>query len=99
MYKRKVQKVNLVNIEIINESKSKINFKWRKFLKLSVTTAFFKQLFGLYEFFFTSKFSKIKQDFQLILKDLQNIFFNVKLSSQKRELIMKLFYQRKIVFT
>ena len=76
MYKRKTQIINFVNIKIVDESKSTTNFKWKKFLKLLITTAFSKQLFDLYESFLISKFSKIKQDFRLISKCLQKeVFF------------------------
>ena len=97
MYKRKVQKISFVNIEIIDELNSKTNFKWKKLLKLSFTNAFLKQLFDLYEFFLISKFSKIEWDFELISKYLQKMLFDAKLFSQKRKLMMNLLYRRKIV--
>ena len=96
MYKRKAQKINFVNVEIIDELKSKTNFKWKKFLKSSITSAFLKQLFDLYEFFLISKFSKIKRDSRLISKCLQKMLFNAELFSQKRDLMIKLLYRRKI---
>ena len=57
---------------------------------------FVEQLFNVYDSFLTSKFSKIKQCFRLTLKRLQKIFFDVKLSLQERELMLKLLYRRKV---
>ena len=34
MYKRKMQKTNSININILNELKFKMNLKWKKILKL-----------------------------------------------------------------
>ena len=36
LYKRKVQKINSMNVEITNESRSRTNFKWKEILKSSV---------------------------------------------------------------
>ena len=99
LYKRKVQKINSVNIEITNESRLKTNFKWKEILKLLITSKFVEQLFDVYDSFLTFKFSKIKQKFKLISERLQKIFFHIKLFSQERKLILKLFYQRKVVLT
>ena len=33
MYKRKTQKINSIDVNILNESKSEMNLKWRKILK------------------------------------------------------------------
>ena len=68
MYKRKTQKTNLINVNILNESKSETNLKWRKILKLFVIVDSLKQLKKLYNFFLTFKFSKINQDLRMILK-------------------------------
>ena len=79
MYKRKTQKINFVNVKIVNKLKLKINFKWRKLFELSITSVIVKQLFDVYDFFQISKFLKIKWDSRLILKCLQKMFFNAKL--------------------
>ena len=97
IYKRKVQKVNLINVEITDESRSRINFKWKKFLKSSITSKFVEQLSDVYNSFLTFKFSKIKQNFKLTSERLQKIFFDAELSLQERELMMKLLYWRKVV--
>ena len=47
--------------------------------------------------FLISKFSKTKQNFKLILEQLQRIFFDTKLFLQERKLILKLFYRRETV--
>ena len=94
LHQRKAQEINPINVEITNESKSRINFKWRKILKLSITSKFVEQLFDVYDSFLTFKFSKIKQSFKLILKRLQKMLFDTKLSSQKWELMLKLLYRR-----
>ena len=96
MYKRKAQKINSMNVEITNELKSRINFKWKEILKLSVTSKFVKQLFNVYDFFLIFKLSKIRQNFKLISKRLQKIFFDTKLFSQERKLILKLLYRREV---
>ena len=74
MYKRKAQKINLVNVEIIDELKSKTNFKWKKFLKSLITSAFLKQLFVLYKFFFNFEVLENKArfliDFKTFIKDI-----------------------------
>ena len=59
MYKRKTQKINSIDINILDESKSKMNSKWRKILKSSVIVDFLKQLKKLYDSFLIFKFSKI----------------------------------------
>ena len=97
IYKRKVQKINSVNVEIVNESKSRTNFKWKEILKSLITSKFVEQLFDVYNSFLTSKFSKIKQSFKLTSERLQKILFDTKLSSQERELMLKLLYRRKVV--
>ena len=99
IYKQKAQKINSMNIEITNESKSRTNSKWKKNLKLSVTSKFVEQLSDIYNSFLTSEFSKIKQNFKLISERLQKILFNTKLFSQERKLILKLLYWREIVLT
>ena len=99
LYKRKVQKINSMNVEITNEAKLRINFKWRKILKLLITLKSVEQLSDVYDFFLISKFSKIKQSFKLTSKRLQKMLFNIKLSSQKRKLMLKLLYQREAVLT
>ena len=75
IYKRKTQKINSMNIEIINESISKTNFKWKELLKSLIMLKFVEQLFVIYDFFLTFKFLKIKQNFKLTLKRLQKMFF------------------------
>ena len=99
MYKRKAHKINSVNVGIMNKSKSKINFKWREILKLSIMSKFVEQLYDVYNSFLTFKFSKMKQSFKLTLKRLQKMFFDTKLSLQKRELMLKLLYRREVVLT
>ena len=99
LYKRKVQKINSVNIEITNESRLRTNFEWKEILKLLITSKFVEQLFDIYDSFLTFKFSKIKQNSKLTSERLQKIFFHIKLFLQERKLILKLFYQRKVVLT
>ena len=60
LYKRKVQKINSMNVEMTNESKSRTNSKRRGILKSSITSKFVEQLSDVYNSFLTSKFSKIK---------------------------------------
>ena len=97
LYKQKVQKINLMNVEITNESKSKINFKWKEILKLLTMFKFIEQLSDVYDSFLIFKFSKIKQNFKLTSKRLQKMFFNTKLFSQEQEQMLKLLYRWKIV--
>ena len=99
MYKRKTQKINFVNVKIVDGSKSKINFKWKKLFKSSITSVTVKQLFNVYNSFLISKFSNIKRDSRLTLKCLRKMLFNAKLFFQERNLMMKLFYRQKIVLT
>ena len=40
MYKRKVQKINSMNVEITDESESRTNSKYKEVLKLSVMSKF-----------------------------------------------------------
>ena len=94
LYKRKVQKINSMNVEITNESRSRTNFKWRKILKSLITSKFVEQLSDVYDYFLIFKFSKIKQNFKLTLKRLQKMLFDAKLSSQERKVMMKLLYRR-----
>ena len=56
MYKRKAQKINSIDINILNKSKSETNLKWRKILKSFVTVDSLKQLKKLYNSFLTFKF-------------------------------------------
>ena len=79
LYKRKAQKINPMNVEITNESRSRINSKWKKILKSSVTSNSVEQLSDVYDFFLTSKFLKIKQNFKLTLKRLQKNIFRHKI--------------------
>ena len=58
---------------------------------------FVKQLSNVYDSFLTFKFSKIRQNFKLISECLQKMFFDTKLFSQERELMLKLFYRREVV--
>ena len=51
LYKRKAQKVNSMNIEITNESESRINFKWREILKSLITSNFVEQLSDVFSDF------------------------------------------------
>ena len=88
-----------MNVKITNESKSRINFKWRKILKSLIMSKFVEQLFNVYDFFLTLKFSKIKQNFKLTSKRLQKIVFDTKLFSQEQKLMMKLLYQWKTALT
>ena len=81
LYKRKAQKINSINVEITNESKSKTNSKWKEILKLSVTSKFVEQLSDVYDLFLIFKFSKIRQNFKLTSKRLQKILFDTKLFS------------------
>ena len=99
LYKRKTQKINSINVEIMNESRSRINFKWREILKLSITSKFVEQLSDVYNSFLIFKFSKIKQSFKLTLKRLQKILFNTKMFLQERKLMLKLFYRREVALT
>ena len=99
LYKRKVQKINSVNVEITNESRSKINFKWREILKSLITSKFVEQLSDVYNSFLIFKFSKIKQNFKLTSKRLQKMLFDTKLFSQERKLMLKLLYRREVVLT
>ena len=94
IYKRKAQKINSINVEIIDDSESRTNSKWREILKSSVTSKFVKQLSDVYNFFLTLKFSKIRQDFRLTSERLQKMFFGTKLSSQEQKLMLKLLYRR-----
>ena len=94
MYKRKVKKINSIDIEIADESEPRINSKWRKILKLSVTLKPIEQLSDVYDSFLTSKFSKIRQDFRLTSKRLQKMLFGAELFPQERELMIKLFYRQ-----
>ena len=96
IYKQKIQKINSINVEITNEWRLRTNFKWGKILKSSVTSKFVKQLFNVYDFFLTFKFSKIRQNFKLTLKRLQKMLFDTKLFLQERELMLKLLYRRKV---
>ena len=57
---------------------------------------FFEQLSDVYDSFLIFKFSKIKQNSKLTSERLQKIFFDAKLFSQERELILKLFYRREV---
>ena len=68
MYKQKTQKTNLINVNIFDESKLKMNSKWKEILKSFVTIDFLKQLKKLYNFFLTSKFLKMNRDSRMILK-------------------------------
>ena len=86
-----------MNVEITNESKSKINSKWREILKLLIMSKFVEQLSDVYDSFLTFKFSKIKQSFKLTSERLQKILFGTKLFSQERELILKLLYREEAV--
>ena len=95
LYKRKTQKINSMNVEIMNESESRIDSKWKEILKLSVTSKFVEQLSDVYDSFLISKFSKIKQNFKLTSKRLQKMLFDAKLFPQERKLILKLLYRRK----
>ena len=97
LYKWKAQKINSMNVEITNESKSRTNFKWREILKSSVTSKFVEQLSDVYDSFLTFKFSKIRQSFKLTSERLQKMLFDTKLFSQERELMLKLLYRREIV--
>ena len=99
LYKRKAQKINSVNVRITNESRLKIYFKWKEILKLSITSKFVKQLSDVYDSFLTFKFLKIRQNFKLISKRLQKMFFDTKLFPQEQKLMLKLFYQRKVALT
>ena len=76
MYKRKTQKTNLIDVNILNESKPETNLKWRKILKLFVIVDSLKQLKKLYDFFLTFKFLKISWDLRMISKWLQKIVFS-----------------------
>ena len=58
---------------------------------------FVEQLFDVYDSFLTFKFSKIKQNFNLISERLQKIFFDMKIFSQERELMLELLYRREAV--
>ena len=97
MYKQKTQKVNSINVEIIDESKSRTNSKWREILKSLVMSKFVEQLSNVYDSFLTFNFLKIKQSSKLISERLQKRFFDAELFSQEQELMMKLLYRRKIV--
>ena len=99
LYKRKAQKINSVNVEITNESRSRTNFKWREILKLSIMSKFVEQLSDVYDFFLICSFSKIRQNFKLTSEQLQKMLFDTKLFLQERKLILKLFYRRKAVLT
>ena len=59
MYKRKTQKINSIDINILNESKFETNLKQKKILKSFVIVDSLKQLKKLYDFFLIFKFSKI----------------------------------------
>ena len=84
-----------MNVEITNESKSWTNSKRKEILKLLITSKSVEQLSDIYNSFLTFKFSKIKQNFKLISERLQKILFDMKLFSQERELMLKLFYRYK----
>ena len=60
---------------------------------------FVEQLLNVNDFFLIFKFSKIKQSFKLILERLQKMFFDAKLFSQERELMLKLLHQRKVTLS
>ena len=94
LHKRKVQKIKSMNVEIMNKSKSRTNSKWKKILKSSITSKFVEQLFDVYHSFLIFRVSKIKQNFKLILERMQKMLFDTKLFSQKRKLMLKLFYRR-----
>ena len=99
LYKRKAQKINSMNVEIMNESESRTNSKWKEILKSSVTSKFVEQLSDVYNSFLTLKFSKVKQNSKIILERLQKMLFDTKLSPQERKLMLKLLYRRKVVLT
>ena len=96
LYKRKIQKINSMNVEITNESRSRINSKEKKIQKSSVRSKFIKQLSDVYDSFLTFKFSKIRQSFKLTLEHLQKMLFDTELSSQKRKLMLKLLCRREV---
>ena len=96
LYKRKTQKINPMNVEITDGSRSRTNLKWREILKSSVTSKSVEQLSDVYDSFLTSKFSKIKQNFKLTPERLQKMLFDAELSSQERKLMLKLLYRRKV---
>ena len=60
LYQRKIQKINSMNIEITNESKSRINSKRREIFKSLITSKSVEQLSDVYDSFLIFKFSKIK---------------------------------------
>ena len=96
MYKRKTQKINSIDVNILNELKPETNSKWRKMLKLFIIVDSLKQLKKLYDSFLISKFSKISRNSRMILKRLQKMFFDVELFFQKRNLLIEMLYRRKI---
>ena len=79
MYKRKTQKTNSIDVNILDESKSEMNSKWKKILKSFVIVDSLKQLKELYDFFLTFKFLKISRNSRMILKQLQKMLFDVEL--------------------
>ena len=99
LYKRKAQKINSMNVEITNESKSRINFKWKEILKSLITSKFVEQLSNVYDSFLISKFSKIKQNFKLTSERLQKMLFDAKLFSQEQKLMLKLLYRQEATLT
>ena len=96
LYKRKIQKINPVNVEITNGSGPRTNPKWKEILKSLITSKFVEQLSDVYDSFLTSKFSKTRQSSKLTSKRLQKMLFGAELSSQKRKLMLKLLYRREV---
>ena len=96
MYKQKTQKINLIDVNILDESKFETNLKWRKILKSSVIVDFLKQLKRLYDSFLIFKFLKISRDSRMISKRLQKMLFDVELFFQERNLLIEMLYRRKI---
>ena len=99
MYKRKTQKTNSIDVDILDELKPETNSKWRKILKSSVTVDSLKQLKELYDFFLTFKFSKISRDSRMILKRLQKMLFDAELFFQERNLLIEMLYRRETALT
>ena len=67
MYKWKASKINPINVEITDESKSKTNSKWKEILKSLITSKFVEQLSDVYNSFPIFKISKTRQSFKLTL--------------------------------
>ena len=99
MYKQKTQKINSINVNILNKSKSQTNLNWRKILKSFIIVDSLKQLKRLYDFFLIFKFLKISRDSRMISKWLQKIFFDVELFFKERNLLIEMFYWREIALT